>query len=100
LIYTANKNNVRLRMSSIDASYSVPPITPISAIGAGDTFNAGLIYGLISKGVNKDELNNMHFARRSAIINFAIQFAGHVCMSYDNYISPEFAEKYRAFLKK
>jgi len=87
-------------MMNIDASYSVPPITPISAIGAGDTFNAGLIYGLISKGVTKHELNNMHFARRSAIINFAIQFAGHVCMSYDNYISTQFAEKYKEFLKK
>ena len=99
LIYTANKANVSLRMQNIDASYSVPPITPISAIGAGDSFNAGLIYGLISKGVDKGELLNMHFARRSAIINSAIQFAGHVCMSYDNYISPEFAEKYKGFLK-
>ena len=94
LIYTANKNNVQLCMSGVRASYSVPSVTPVSAIGAGDTFNAGLIYGLISRGVGKNELKTMHFAKRAAIINHAISFARHVCMSYDNYISPEFAEKY------
>ena len=94
LVYTANKDNVKLCMTDVHSSYSVPPITPVSAIGAGDTFNAGLIYGLISRGVDKNDMKNMHFAKRAAIINHAINFAGHVCMSYDNYISPEFAEKY------
>ena len=96
LIYTANKNNVKLCMSGVCSSYPVPPITPVSTIGAGDTFNAGLIFGLIDKEIGKNELKSLHYGKRAAIVERAIRFAGHVCLSYDNYISPEFAEKYSA----
>ena len=91
LIYTANRRPVELCMSGIHDSYSVPPITPISTIGAGDTFNAGLISGLISQNVDKDKLKRLSQEQRAAIIERAIRFAGQVCMSYDNYISQEFA---------
>ena len=91
LIYTANRNPVELCAADIHDLFSVPSITPISTIGAGDTFNAGLIYGLITQRIDKDELKQLNKERRTAIIERAISFAGHVCMSYDNYISPEFA---------
>jgi fructokinase len=96
LIYTANKENVKLCMSGVYASYCVPPVTPVSTIGAGDSFNAGLISGLIAKEINREKLKDMHFGKRASIIERAIKFAGHVCQSYDNYISAEFAEKYKA----
>ena len=92
LIYTANRNPVELCMSGVHDSYPVPPVAPVSTIGAGDTFNAGLISGLASEGIGRDELKRLHERQRTAIINRAIRFAGHVCISYDNYISPEFAE--------
>ena len=95
LIYTANKNNVELCMSDVHDSFPVPSITPVSTIGAGDTFNAGLIYGLATLGVGKNELKNLDEKQRAAIIERAISLAGHVCLSYDNYISREFAEKVR-----
>ena len=90
MIYTANKNNVELCMPDIHDSYPVPPLTPVSTIGAGDTFNAGLIFGLISQNIGKEELKNLTEGQREFIIARAISFAGHVCMSYDNYISPSF----------
>jgi len=89
LIHTANRNNVELFMTDVHDSYPVPPITPVSTIGAGDTFNAGLIFGLINQGIGRGKLQDMNEEQRAAIVNLAISFAGHVCMSYDNYISPE-----------
>jgi len=91
LIYTANRNHVELCMTGVHDSYPVPPIKPVSTIGAGDTFNAGLISGLINQGVGREELKHLNKEQRTAIVELAIKLAGHVCMSYDNYISPEFA---------
>ena len=91
LIYTANRNDVKLCMPGVCDSYPVPSVTPVSTIGAGDTFNAGLIYGLATQRIGRDELKNLNSRQRTAIISEAIRFAGHVCMSYDNYISQEFA---------
>jgi len=93
LIYTANRNDVALCMPDVHDLFPVPAIAPVSTIGAGDTFNAGLIAGLASQGVGRNELKRLHEGQRTEIINRAIRFAGHVCMSYDNYISPEFAEE-------
>ena len=93
LIYTANRNPVELCATGVHDSYPVPSITPVSTIGAGDTFNAGLIYGLITQGVGRNELKYLNGEQRAAIVKRAINFAGHVCMSYDNYISPEFAAR-------
>ena len=93
LIYTANKNHVNLCMEGIHDAYPVPVITPVSTIGAGDTFNAGLISGLISENIGRDDLKHLNIEQRSAIIGRAIEFAGHVCMSYENYISQEFADE-------
>lgn len=96
LICTANRNHVELCMRDVHDSYPVPPITPVSTIGAGDTFNAGLIFGLVTQGIGKDDLKHLDDGQRAAIVESAIKLAGHVCMSYDNYISPEFAKKLSA----
>ena len=91
LLYTANRNDVQLYMADLRASYAVPPLEPVSVIGAGDTFNAGLIFGLCTQNIGKNELKHLNDRQRAAIVERAIHLAGHVCMSYDNYISPEFA---------
>ena len=87
LVYTANKDDVKLYTPDAIDSYPVPPITPVSTIGAGDTFNAGLIYGLAAHHIDRDGLKHLTRKQRAAIIGYAIRFAGHVCMSYDNCIS-------------
>jgi fructokinase len=93
LIYTANKHDVRLCADNMYISYEVPSVQPVSTIGAGDSFNAGLIFGLISSRIIKSQLKHLDDLQRCEIINRAIDFAGHVCMSYDNYISQEFANE-------
>ena len=95
LLYTANRDNVRLCMPGVADSYTVLSIVPVSTIGAGDTFNAGLIYGLATQNIRKSNLKSMTEKQRAAIVENAVRLAGHVCMSYDNYISPEFAAEFR-----
>ena len=95
LVYTANKDDVKLYIPDVMDSYPVPPIMPVSTIGAGDTFNAGLIYGLATHHIGRDELNHLTRKQRADIIGYAIRFAGHVCMSYANYVSPEFVNEMR-----
>ena len=93
LVYTANKNDVELFTGKLNISSYVPPITPVSTIGAGDTFNAGLIFGLIKKDVGRNNLKQLNDLECCFIIDDAIKFAGYVCMSYENYISKEFADE-------
>jgi len=96
LIYTANKNKVELYTPYVHDLYPVPPLVPVSTIGAGDAFNAGLIFGLITQGISK--MKKLNDSQRAAIIKTAISFAGHVCLSYDNYILPEYAKELRKSL--
>lgn len=96
LVHTANKNPVTLCMSDRSfESYEVPVISPVSTIGAGDSFNAGLIYGLIALNIRKTNLKNMDINQGKSLIDYAIKFSSHVCMSYDNYLSKDFADKIR-----
>ena len=95
LIYTANSNDVELCATGLHHFYPVPSIKPISTIGAGDAFNAGLIYGLVTQGIGRNTLKNLSNSQRATIIEYAIGFAQNVCMGYDNYISQVFADELR-----
>jgi fructokinase len=83
---------VHLKTKVVDLKMPVPKLTPVSTIGAGDNFNAGLIYGFCKENVGKNELEkNINWKK---LLQHGIDFASEVCMSYDNYISEEFAERY------
>jgi Sugar kinases, ribokinase family len=44
---TAGAEQVSLRTGTISKVYSIPPLEAVSTIGAGDNFNAGIIFGLL-----------------------------------------------------
>ncbi len=92
LVYTANVEGVYVRTPSFSGKFPVQKITPVSTIGAGDNFNAGMITSIYRNDIKKDELENMGEKEWSKVITSAVAFATHVCMSYENYISQEFAE--------
>ena len=94
LIVTKNANGIKLLTPTFETTVSVPQITTISTIGAGDNFNAGLIHGLLEQGITKDALTEISNEQWSVIIETGKEFATHVCQSLDNYVSKEFAEKY------
>ncbi|HLO58738.1 MAG TPA: PfkB family carbohydrate kinase [Bacteroidales bacterium] len=95
LLYTANKKGVFIRTAKVAAKYPVKTIEPVSTIGAGDNFNAGIVYSLYRNNITHRDLNNLDEKVWESIVTTAVDFATHVCMSYDNYIADDFAEKYR-----
>ena len=59
----------------------------VSTIGAGDNFNAGLVYGMIKNNVTKQQIaDGMPEALWDKLIASAQQFAGECCKSIYNYI--------------
>ena len=98
LIYTQSAEGVTLITPSVKKHFDVPAIKPVSTIGAGDTFNAGILYGLVKHYIGYDALMNVQEDIWTSVITTAIAFAGEVCMSYDNYISNEMAQRFRISL--
>jgi fructokinase len=95
LLYTANKKGVYVRTTRLKGTFPVKTIEPISTIGAGDNFNAGVVYSLFNHNIRHRDLENLDEEMWETIVTTAVDFATSVCMSYDNYISNEFAEKYK-----
>lgn len=90
---TAGSDHISLRTKSIHKEYNIPPIEAVSTIGAGDNFNAGIIYGLLKYGVRYDDLNTMDEATWDKIIRLGMDFAAETCKSFNNSVSKEFAER-------
>jgi fructokinase len=95
LLYTANKKGVYIRSAKVNMTLPVKTINPVSTIGAGDNFNAGIVYSLYKHNIGHQDLENIGEKTWETLVTTAVEFATHVCMNYDNYISEEFAEKYR-----
>ena len=93
LIYTANAHGVHLISKNIEMKMEVEEISPLSTIGAGDTFNAGLLYGISLEGYTRDQLAELDRSQWEALIQRAISFSREVCLSYDNYLPVDFAEE-------
>lgn len=95
-ITTHGAGGVRLFTSSgIDEHFEAVPVKPLSTIGAGDNFNAGIIYGLLKYNVRYNDLSTLDKETWGNIIKSGMDLATEVCRSYDNYISKEFAGRYR-----
>ncbi|MBE0648530.1 MAG: fructokinase [Bacteroidales bacterium] len=93
LVYTKSNEGVEVITPEYHLKMAVPNICPVSTIGAGDAFNAGVIYALSElPKANPLPLDKGEWEK---IIQLAIEFSTDVCMSLDNYISIEFAQKVR-----
>jgi fructokinase len=98
LVYTANVEGVYVRSTAFSGKFPVQKITPVSTIGAGDNFNAGMITSIYQNDFKRDQLEHLGEKEWSKIINTAVSFATHVCLSYENYISEEFAKEFKGKL--
>ena len=86
-IHTANAAGVDLFTPTFRLHVDVEQIQPVSTIGAGDTFNAGILYGLYTRGINPRNIREVSREEWSRILDKAGEFSRAVCLSYDNYIS-------------
>jgi fructokinase len=91
LVYTANAEGVTVRTPAYSGTFPVRKITPVSTIGAGDNFNAGMLTSIHKREILREQLTRMQHDDWAYVVGTAVEFATHVCMSYENYISEEFA---------
>ena len=92
LIYTTAGRGVYLRTPSRSEFYKTPDIRPVSTVGAGDSFNAGIVYTLYQEGLAGEKPENISSATWDLMIGTGIGFATEVCMSTENYISKKYAQ--------
>lgn len=96
LITTHGTGGVNLFTGMFREHYNLSTVVdPVSTIGAGDNFNAGVVYGLIKYGVRYNDLANLNHQKWEQILRCGMDLAKDVCQSYQNYISPEFAAQYK-----
>jgi fructokinase len=95
LIYTKNKGNVELLTEDTHRSYTVKQIVVTSTIGAGDAFNAGIIYSVATLHPTPTLTGSWTLSgwMLDSLINTGIRFSADVCQSLENYISPDFAKQ-------
>lgn len=93
-ICTLGSNGIDLFCPQGNKHFATTPVTPVSTIGAGDSFNAGILFGLLKHDITLDKLYRLTPEEWAPIIQYGMDFASSVCMSMDNYISPDFAARY------
>lgn len=91
---TNGSESVSLRTKTITKEYPVESLEAVSTIGAGDNFNAGLIYGLLKYDVRYRDLEMLNETQWDKIVKCGIDFAAEACRTYLNSISWEFAKSY------
>ena len=90
-ICTNGGGELCLRTKNLKKDYPVQSIQTVSTIGAGDNFNAGLVFGLVKNRIRKADLDELTEADWDKIVASGMSFSKEVCTSLDNYISKEFA---------
>jgi len=93
LIYTQSNKEVVFISGNGQFSIPVPKIKAISTIGAGDNFNAGLIYSIFIRDLHRQEILNPDNETWKLVLETGIRFGSHVCQSMENYISVNFTER-------
>jgi len=92
-IVTHGKDAIQLKTPTFEKKYSVEEIIPVSTIGAGDNFNAGIIYGLMKNRILLDDLTHLNEKQWDELIFEGQAFAKEACLSIENFISKYFAKE-------
>jgi fructokinase len=93
LIYTMGGEGMWMKTRNMEIFIEVEKIKPVSTIGAGDTLNAGILYGLIKMGATPENIHTIKETVWRDILNRAAKFSAEVCLSLDNYLP---ANKYNS----
>lgn len=94
-LMTRGSKGVELRTKRVKTHFDTPFIQPVSTIGAGDNFNAGILYGLLKYDIRKADLDTLGEADWQKIVRCGLDLASEVCQQIDNYVSPDFAKNYQ-----
>ena len=94
MLCTDAEGDISLFSPNVTKTYKVNKIETVSTIGAGDNFNAGIIFGLLKEGIGRDDVASITEEQWNRIIDHGMAFATEVCQSLNNSISKEFANNY------
>lgn len=94
-IYTHGSQSVEVRGGrDMKKSYPVPDTKVVSTIGAGDSFNAGFIFGMLKQGITRSDLERgLTGEQWDSLIGCALSFSADCCKDIFNYVSKKFGEK-------
>jgi fructokinase len=87
LLVTAGEQGADLFTPFMQKHIDALSISPVSTVGAGDTFSAGILYGLYQAQATTDNLLLLPGTVWDQALQYAVDFATEVCLSFDNYIS-------------
>lgn len=74
--------------------YATPDTPTVSTIGAGDNFNAGIVYGMLRDGIRRADLERgLTESQWDSLVGYAQMFAADCCRDIFNYVSPEFGQR-------
>jgi fructokinase len=93
LIITNGDKPIEIYTNEFSTSFPTEIVEPISTIGAGDNFLAGIIAGFAKYKIDSENLTTISRDSWNKIISLANTFATEVCLSTENYISVEFAKR-------
>ena len=94
MLCTDAEGEICLFSPNVTKKYQVNKIETVSTIGAGDNFNAGIVFGLLKEGVSRDGIASITEEQWDRITAHGVAFASEVCQSLNNSISKEFAKNY------
>lgn len=92
---TAGAEQISLRTRSFSKEYPVAQLKAVSTIGAGDNFNAGLIYGMLKYDVRHRDLKTLSEETWDKVIQCGQDFAAEVCKGFSNSVPMEFVKRYK-----
>ena len=94
-IFTSGDGDVKLFTKNFVETFPVKEIEVVSTVGAGDNFNAGVVYGLLSAAAECDTLSLLSKDDWCKIISCGLDFSSHACTLIENYVDKEWATNYR-----
>ena len=87
-ICTCGDGPVHVFTPLLHLTFPVEKIETVSTIGAGDNFNAGLLYAFLQNGIECVEY--MTAAQWTDMVSIAVKFSSNVCRSIFNYVDKDF----------
>ena len=66
------------------------PVDPISTIGAGDAFNAGIAFAMNTGNFHRDREKGFNKNQMEVLLKSGLSFSAEVCASVDNYVASDF----------
>lgn len=93
-IYTQGCGPVNLFTRTIRESFDCRPVKVVSSIGAGDSFNAGILFGLLKQEVTHENLSDLPPETWEKIIGYGMNLSAQVCQTYENAVPQDFARRY------